>query len=697
MKTPPMLLGLTLLFWGWQTGLLFFAVILAAVLEGSRLVRARWDFSQADLNRIWNLCVILFLGAVIVAFAANEGATGVTGLFETGSMAKRSDALNKTARSMMVFLQWMPLIFFPIAAAQAFHARDTMDFGTFSWLVRQRQAKQGAPAGATRAGAGVNVSVTYFALCLLASSAVNQRARWSYFGLALLMAWSLWGARNKRFSWAAWGSLLAVVVALGYAGHLGLYQLQKILENVDATFLSNWFKQDIDPKESRTSIGSIGKLKLSGRIVLRLETEDGQPPPSLLREASYDSFKSPSWFASRKDFTTLIAENDGTTWQLLPQKNSRQSVGIARYLPRGIGLLALPNGTSELRDLPVFTLKSNQLGVVRVEGGPGLVRYLARYGTGATIDSPPDPGDTTNIPPTEAAAVSQIASELKLSTKTTNQILRTVAAFFEDNFQYSTYLDIRSQSASRPAPLAAFLLRRRAGHCEYFATATVLLLRQAGVPARYAVGYSVQEGSAGKYLVRERHAHAWCLAYVNGAWRDFDTTPPLWQEVESKNASFWEPLSDAWARLWFEFSKWRWSRGGSRKYLTWIVLALLVLLIVRLFWKKQWSRFRHPHPEKRAVRLPPGLDSEFYLIEKELTHLGLERRPGETLSAWLNRIGPFYSAAAPLLQRILTLHYRLRFDPAGLNAAERQSLKSEVEAWLKQQASATPDPAGARP
>ncbi|MBT8330725.1 MAG: transglutaminase-like domain-containing protein, partial [Deltaproteobacteria bacterium] len=42
-----------------------------------------------------------------------------------------------------------------------------------------------------------------------------------------------------------------------------------------------------------------------------------------------------------------------------------------------------------------------------------------------------------------------------------------------------------------PKNIENFLTRSRSGHCEYFATATVLLLRQAGIPARYARGYSV--------------------------------------------------------------------------------------------------------------------------------------------------------------------------------------------------------------
>jgi hypothetical protein len=51
------------------------------------------------------------------------------------------------------------------------------------------------------------------------------------------------------------------------------------------------------------------------------------------------------------------------------------------------------------------------------------------------------------------------------------------------------------------------------------------LLREAGLPARYAVGYSVQEKTGKGFIVRDRHAHAWCLVHLDGVWQDFDTTP----------------------------------------------------------------------------------------------------------------------------------------------------------------------------
>src|SRR2546425_13248488 len=79
MNTPPLLLGATLLFWGWQTGMLPVAIIIAVVLEGSRLAQARWEFSQIDLDRIWNLCMLLFFGLAAYAFAANERVQAVAG------------------------------------------------------------------------------------------------------------------------------------------------------------------------------------------------------------------------------------------------------------------------------------------------------------------------------------------------------------------------------------------------------------------------------------------------------------------------------------------------------------------------------------------------------------------------------------------------------------------------------------------
>ena len=78
----------------------------------------------------------------------------------------------------------------------------------------------------------------------------------------------------------------------------------------------------------------------------------------------------------------------------------------------------------------------------------------------------------------------------------------------------------------------------------------------------------------------------------------------------------------------------------------------------------------------------PGLDSELYQIAERLRALGLDREPGETLARWLGRVRPRQTDEAGLSQRLLELHYRLRFDPSGLTSVERTDLRAGVAEWL---------------
>jgi len=80
----------------------------------------------------------------------------------------------------------------------------------------------------------------------------------------------------------------------------------------------------------------------------------------------------------------------------------------------------------------------------------------------------------------------------------------------------------------------------------------------------------------------------------------------------------------------------------------------------------------------------PGADSELFQIERALAQAGLVRTEGETVMAWLARIRdrlPGGPDRDPLLT-IVRLHYRYRFDPAGLPSAERAQLRTLALQWL---------------
>ena len=73
-----------------------------------------------------------------------------------------------------------------------------------------------------------------------------------------------------------------------------------------------------------------------------------------------------------------------------------------------------------------------------------------------------------------------------------------------------------------------FLTVQKSGFCTYFASAMAVMLRSVGVPSRLVVGYLPGEQSpdAGKYILRDRHYHAWSQVYFQGyGWINVEATP----------------------------------------------------------------------------------------------------------------------------------------------------------------------------
>lgn len=92
------------------------------------------------------------------------------------------------------------------------------------------------------------------------------------------------------------------------------------------------------------------------------------------------------------------------------------------------------------------------------------------------------------------------------------------------DFAYS----LAQPSSAAQDPLLAFLEEDREGHCEYFATAMVVMLRTLGIPSRIVNGFQGGEWNpvGGYWLIRQRDAHSWVEVYFGDAgWVVFDPTP----------------------------------------------------------------------------------------------------------------------------------------------------------------------------
>jgi protein-glutamine gamma-glutamyltransferase len=682
MKTPSLLLGAGLLFWGWQTGHLVEGTVMAAVLEGAQLAKARWDFTDEDFRRIWTFCALLLFAAALFAFTSTGGPGDFRDFFQNPNPGTGRSAGNASARTIASLIRWLPMIFFLFLAAQAYSSREGIPPETISVIMRlrwQKARKLGRPLPTARA---VNVSYPYLVLCLFSASFHSSEDGSFYSGLCALVAWALWPHRSRRFGVATWAGTLTLIILLGFSGQRGVLRLYRLVEGYNAQWFLHSSGSGADPMQSKTALGKVGRLKTSGRIVIRLEPKEGSRAPTLLREASYRTWKGQIWYSdiARDKFDRVNNGADQNAWVLVPGKTNSAVVNIACYLPGGLGLLPLPPRSGRLENLSAFWVERNALGAVLTEG-PGLVVFDALYGPGPSTDSPPDMTNDVRVSLKEKYALDQVIEELQLKQQNRRQVLHTLSVFFQDTgkFQYSTWQEFSKPRNTNESAVARFLLRTRSGHCEYFATATVLLLRELGIPARYAVGYAVHEVSGTKYVVRQRDAHAWCLVWnpASNTWQDFDTTPASWVATEAGLRSRLQFLSDCWSRVVFEMAKFRWGQTHLRQYLLWSVTPILALLLYQIIFRSR--RRRRPGKQGEAGHLArwPGIDSEFYRVERKLIERGAARQAGEPLSVWLLRASadPTLADMRGRLRELLALHYRYRFDPEGLGPTDRQALR----------------------
>ena len=662
---------------------------MALLLEMARWLKWHWVLSDKDFNRVTDLTSLSILIATIYVFN------------------------RESIQGLITLINWLPMLFFLLIVALQYSTKGTIKLSSLFWSLRHYEG--GVPHH--KANLRINLSYPYMMVCLLSASTSN--ASWFFAGMCVLAAWGLWTVRPQRYPPAIFGALLIVAGTFAYLGQLGLSNLQTHLEEL----VVNWFEEiwmNKDPYRQRTAIGDIGRLKQSSLIILRVDT----PYPILLREASYNIYFKTTWRAKNVNFSGVTSNNNEATWsfnsdELYPaptqieplvflnvsdgvanpvqpknvldgvanpvQQNKwhriirNQSVEISAYLHKGKGMLALPHGTYRVSALPVLSVQRNNFGAVKVEKGPGLIRYTAHFDSQNTkLDTLPTSYDLS-IPPREKNYLIELSNNLKFPNQTPQQVLSLLTTFFKD-FQYTLNLAAPPKNIT---PLENFLHYRRAGHCEYFATATVLLLRAAGIPSRYATGYAVQEFSDLEdiYVVRQRHAHAWALAYIDGHWQEFDTTPAAWISLEEEMVGWWKPIYDLWYWITYEFYKWRWHNSdNSNDWLIWLILPLSLIFLMRLYSRKKVARF--PNKQLAITLAVVGADSAFYQIVQRLNAAGLIVQPGETLTTWLQRIQAAQMSDVDI-QILLNLHQRYRFDPIGITVPEQARLTALVKIWLK--------------
>ncbi|MGC8990350.1 MAG: DUF4129 domain-containing transglutaminase family protein, partial [Verrucomicrobiia bacterium] len=650
---------------------------MGAILEALRFSKVRFVPRTEDLNRLWNATVLLFIGVALYLFLARRGLEAVGTIVTTSSLATRLDEMREMSQTAVVLLRWLPFVFYPFIVAALVSRTATLPWEVFSIRLKAMGPGVSALRPLDWATGQIHPGYLYFALVLFASCAGTARSK-AYLPLLLsVVALALWPWRSRRYRALSWAGMYLCLLVAAVVAEQGIERARQTLLALEGRLIQNAGQGDrFDQLHGMTAIGAVGRLKQSGRIILRVRTPDGTAP-GLLREAVFNRFRANVWGATHREFQTIGTPIDGHIWRFSNRQRSGRFIAIARYTAQGEAPIALPTGTIMITNLPALAVETNYLGSARMHEAPPLVVYAVEHGPGVGFDGPPDPDDTNldSLKGPDAEAIEETAQALGLKGQPPDHAVSILERYFATKFEYTRRQD-HSTTQTNSSALAAFLRESHAGHCEYFAAATVLLLRAAGVPARYAVGFSPGELRGDTWLARARDAHAWCLAWINGRWQDVDTTPGTWRQHEAATAGWSEAIRDWFSDAWYRFALWR-QRGGNRRI---FVFAGGMIALSWLGWRQlRGSRWRRApeqqtaHPSQTSP--PPGLDSEFFAVAEVIARNHDPRLTHETPRAWLRRLSLVGTPTASLLDEALQLHYRLRFDPQGLTESDRRRLR----------------------
>ena len=420
-----------------------------------------------------------------------------------------------------------------------------------------------------------------------------------------------------------------------------------------------------------SSLGSVRQhLMMDPQAVVMSVYADQRP--GYLRGNVFDHYRESRWFChaeqiSRDDLDTLpfadrnvspsgrgrIELKSNSTanlnrFQLAPVDWGRQAqMEIVGDPMRGNSAF-LPLGTRWIEASSYsLTVTSHQSIRVGVDTGKPYVIGAESGPTPVTL-TPKERMMLTEIDSEQREMASLIADSIFKKTSSTTEKAAAITNFFHSKFSYGLDSIDRPRNAD---PVLYFLKNRHPAHCEYFATASVLLLRAAGVPTRYVVGYVVDEESddSGRWVARNRDAHAWVEAY--------DDQKKSWFAIESTPGRSYQSVSPpddlaSQSQVQEGRSGDADSAGGIRGFLasffgylfslratdTFYVLfryaqiAVLIGLVVWLVGRIRRANESQSEAAERACR------KMLARVDQILGRKGFERAPSESLHQFANRV-----------------------------------------------------------
>ena len=237
----------------------------------------------------------------------------------------------------------------------------------------------------------VNTGYAYTTIVLLATAMGSKNEVYHFAGLSILLSTALFiNGRKTGFRPLAWCISILFVILLSLGSQWGINKLYRYYQGGERNDNPS---RDISANETRTSIGRLGRLKLSPQIFWRMKVDSGNTP-LLLRVATYNHYSRANWkymldpeaLNSERDIEGYIiaddVSTDGFDIRVFKKEDDAEPTNLANF-PDTANVRIIGEINAKLRENPIpaphFTQaigNISQLGIeTSVESNPlGTVR-----------------------------------------------------------------------------------------------------------------------------------------------------------------------------------------------------------------------------------------------------------------------------------------------------------------------------------
>ena len=266
--------------------------------------------------------------------------------------------------------------------------------------------------------------------------------------------------------------------------------------------------------------GDVSNLSQSADVAFRVQFE-GEIPAfsdlywrglvmSRLEDGAWRSLRYWDVPAGERRAPVLDAAGEGLAYTVImepTQQNWLYSLGYSR---------SRTSGVMELSDYRLYS--------------PVLIEHESQYRVESWPETTLDPtlsewrrGAELRLPETGNPLTRELALELRQEAEGDQAFVDAVLSYFRTNpFVYTLQPPLLGED-----PMDQFLFQTQRGFCEHYAYAFVMMMREAGVPARIVAGYMGGEVNPVNrtVIVHQFDAHAWAEVWLEGqGWVRVDPT-----------------------------------------------------------------------------------------------------------------------------------------------------------------------------